>query len=149
MKKIVIHVQNEEMEALKPFAKRLAKSGANSVVFSALKYMEFNPKAELVLTLDKYLNSVKTLYRDNGHSVPVMTIEDLDDSPPALIEAEVPVMIVPEVEVTDTEVVVAIEAEVSPNVASEAEEAIVISVGDAEEPVSTPVTRRVRRVKED
>lgn len=151
MKKIVIYAQNEEMAALKPLAQRISKKGANHVTFSAIRYLEANPKAQLVLTLRKYLEKVKKLY-EPWPGIPVMAIEDVDDEAP--IEATPPVSLA---EVTKSEPEVVVEATHEPEVvqviddtpetSSADDEVIVMTVSEADQASTT--SRRRRTAKEE
>lgn len=84
MSRILIYVQNEEIEALKPLAERLVKKGA-MVNFSAIKYLE-KGKCDQALTLPKYLDKIKALFA--GTDVAVKAIED--DEPSAVKQVAAP-----------------------------------------------------------
>lgn len=128
MKRIVIYVQNEEIEALRPLQKQLIKQGA-LVSFSAIKYMERN-LADQVLTTKRHLDTVRGLYAGTG--IPVQTI-DADETPAPTPTAK-------------SEEVVEVEVEAVPAVeevpALPESEEVVMTVSEAPAVAPTPSRRR-------
>lgn len=112
MKRIIIYVHNEDMEALKPLRQRLERAGA-MVNFHALKYPEV-VKADQVLTKSAYLKTVKAIFA--GTDVPVVEIDEEDNA--------VEIVATPEPEAV---------AEQPPLTYSD-DEAIVITVGETPAP---------------